>query len=132
MNPEMHPDSRMPVYPEPLMDKNENDPPVFDGDLTDFPLRMQTKLYNLWTLYSDLRRNTTLAKFLNSTDKKDDEERQYLRAITVITIDRLAKMLIETDLAQELTARGWYYNEPRKETQKEEGQCPPSSPEEEE
>jgi hypothetical protein len=101
-------DDRLPIYPQPLIEDNEHDPPKFDGDATDMPLRMKTKLYNIWTLYSDLRKNGTLANYLNKTTNKDDNERQYLKAILTITIDRLAKMLIDTNLSEELTEKGVY------------------------
>lgn len=107
MNPEASVDERLPVYPEGIIPESEHDPPKFEGDLEDMSLRMRTKLYNLWTLYSDLRKNGTLANYLNKVDDKDTEKK-YIKACMVITIDRLAKMLIDTNLAEELNCKGWY------------------------
>lgn len=107
MNAEASVDKRLPVYPEGLIPESEHDPPKYDGDTTDLNLRMRTKLYNVWTLYSDLRKNGTLANYLNKVDDKD-MEKKYIKACMVITIDRLAKMLIDTNLAEELNAKGWY------------------------
>jgi hypothetical protein len=100
MNPEQSVDERLPVYPEGIIPPSANDPPKFDGDLSDMSLRMRTKLYNVWTLYSDLRKNGTLANYLNKDSK--DKETKYVKACLVITIDRLAKMLIDTNLTEEL------------------------------
>lgn len=96
-------DSNKPVYPEPLLPKNEKyDFPCYEGDLTDLTERRNVKLYNVWQTYSNLRRNEQLIQLLEKT-KGDNEESKFLKLIIVLTIDRLGKILSDTNIVEEMT-----------------------------
>lgn len=96
-------DSNKPVYPEGLLPKNEKyDFPSYSGDLTDLTERRNVKLFNVWQTYSNLRRNEHLVKLLEMTDG-DDENTKFLKLIIVLTIDRLGKILSDTNIVQEMS-----------------------------
>lgn len=92
----------MPVYPEPLLDANSQyDIPSYEGDVNDLLERRNTKLFNLWTIWSDLRKNEELVKMLEAK-KADDKVKKYLKAILTITMDRMGKVLADTNIMEEL------------------------------
>lgn len=91
-----------PVYPEGILPADEKyDPPHYDGDMNDLTERMKVKLFNVWSVWSDLRKNETLVKMLHK-DSEDDNVKKYLKGCLTITMDRLGKMLADTNITQEL------------------------------
>lgn len=97
----MNIDSSIPVYPEGILpDNNEYDPPKYDGDETNVDERVRVKLYNLWTVWSDLRKNEELMKKLAIT--KCPKPELYLKNVLVQTIDRMGKMLADGNIVEEL------------------------------
>ena len=95
-------DPRIPLYPEGILPPNEKfDIPKFSGDSTNLTERRCVKLYNVWTVWSDLRRNERLVKVLEAK-KRDSDDIKYLKAITTIAIDRLGKALADTNIVEEL------------------------------
>lgn len=98
-------DPRVPEYPEGLLEPNPTfDIPSYEGDLDDLTERRNVKLYNLWTIWSDLRRNEKLIKMLEAKPK-ETEEKKYLKAILTITIDRLGKVLADTNIVEEICCK---------------------------
>ena len=96
-------DGNKPVYPEPLLPKNEKyDFPSYDGDLTDLTERRNVKLFNVWQTYSNLRKNEQLIQLLEKTEG-DNEETKFLKLIIVLTVDRLGKILCDTNIVEEMT-----------------------------
>jgi len=96
-------DTNKPVYPEGLLPANEKyDFPSYTGDKTDLTERRNVKLYNVWQTYSNLRKNEHLVKLLEKTDG-NDEDTKFLKLIIVLTVDRLGKILSDTNIVEEMT-----------------------------
>lgn len=111
---------RIPLYPEPLLEKNdEHDIPSYEGDMDDLTERRNVKLYNLWSVWSDLRGNEKLIKMLE-VDKKDKAELKYLKAMMTLTLDRMGKVLSDTNIIEELCIKA--------EKRSDGGQIPPCPP----
>lgn len=95
-------DQRIPLYPEGILPADpEFDIPSFDGDKTNLTLRRNVKLYNVWSIWSDMRRNEKLIKCLEAK-KRDNEDMKYLKAIVTIALDRLGKALGDTNIVEEV------------------------------
>ncbi len=93
---------RIPLYPEPLLEKNEeHDIPSFQGDMDDLTERRNVKLYNLWSIWSDLRQNEKLILLLEAK-KKDSADMKFLKAMMTLAIDRMGKVLADTNIVEEL------------------------------
>lgn len=96
-------DNNLPVYPEGVLPPHEKyDFPKYEGDMNDLNERRCVKLFNIWTHYSDLRKNEMLFKILNEAEEKD-EKIKFLKLIIVLTIDRLGKILSDTNISEELS-----------------------------
>lgn len=99
------PPDYLPCPPEPLLPSNEEfDIPPYKGDLNDLTERRNTKLYNLWTIWSDLRKNEELIKMLE-VNKKDTKELKFLKGILTIVMDRMGKVLSDTNIVEELCCK---------------------------
>lgn len=97
--------NRIPIYPEPLLEKNEeHDIPSFQGDMDDLNERRNVKLYNLWSVWSDLRQNEKLIQLLEAK-KKDSADTKYMKAMLTLTIDRMGKVLADTNIVEELCVK---------------------------
>lgn len=95
-------ENKMPLYPEPLLEKNEeHDIPGYEGDIDDLTERRNVKLYNVWSIWSDLRRNEKLITMLEAK-KKDGKDMVFFKAMMTLTIDRLGKVLCDTNIVEEL------------------------------
>lgn len=100
------PPDYLPCPPEPLLPENkEFDIPPYKGDLNDLTERRNTKLYNLWTIWSDLRKNEELINML-AVNKKDSKDMQFLKGILTIVMDRMGKVLSDTNIVEELCCKG--------------------------
>lgn len=94
--------NKIPIYPEPLLEDNpEYDLPKYTGDIFDLTERRNVKLYNLWSVWSDLRKNEKLIHLLE-VNKKDKDDIKFLKAMMTLTIDRMGKVLADTNLIEEL------------------------------
>jgi hypothetical protein len=99
-------DNYTPCYPDGVLPKDEKtDPPAYNGDVNDLTERRNTKLFNLWTLWSDMRTNQTLLASIEK-NTKDDDEKRYLKGLVVVFLDRMGKMLADTNLLEELKREG--------------------------
>lgn len=95
----------LPAYPEPLLDDNpEYDIPPYSGDVYDLTERRNVKLYNVWTVWSDLRKNERLLNLLQ-TSADDTEDMKYVKAMLTIAMDRLGKCLGHTNIVEELCVK---------------------------
>lgn len=95
-------DGRIPTYPEGILPVDEKyDIPPFKGDVNNLTERRNVKLYNLWTIWSDLRRNEKLITGLEA-NKKDSKDIEYLKAMMTIVIDRMGKVLADTNIVEEV------------------------------
>lgn len=98
-------ENKIPLYPEPLLEKNdEHDIPGYVGDLDDLTERRNVKLYNVWSIWSDLRRNEKLITMLEA-QKKDSKDTMFFKAMLTLTIDRLGKVLSDTNIVEELCVK---------------------------
>jgi len=96
---------RIPIYPEPLLEENEEyDLPKYTGDVKDLTERRNVKLYNLWSVWSDLRKNENLIQLLEA-NKKDNKDMKFLKAMMTLTIDRMGKVLSDTNIVEELCVK---------------------------
>lgn len=103
--PMQTPPDYLPCPPEPLLPADDKfDIPSYKGDLKNLTERRNTKLYNLWTIWSDLRKNEELIKLL-ATDKKDTKELKFLKGILTIVMDRMGKVLSDTNIVEELCSK---------------------------
>lgn len=91
-----------PHFPEGMLPENaEVDPPKYEGDTDDITERLRFKTFQVWNTWSSLITNERLIKSL-ALNKKDTDEVQYLKAIIVMTMDRLGKILGNTDIVGEM------------------------------
>ena len=98
-------DANIPAYPSGLLPDNEKyDPPRYTGDVKDLTLRRNVKIYNLWLLWSNLRKDEKLFEILQVGDKEEakDSPLFYLKSMMVLTLDRMGKILIDTNIVEEL------------------------------
>lgn len=99
------PPEYLPCFPEPLLPADEKfDIPSYQGDLEDLTERRNVKLYNLWTIWSDLRKNEELIKLLE-VNRKDCKTTKFLKGILTITMDRMGKVLSDTNIIEELVIK---------------------------
>lgn len=95
-------DKHMPHYPEGILPENkETDPPMYEGDMNDMTERLRFKLFQVWNTWSSLHTNETLVKKL-ALDTKDTEDIQYIKACIVLLLDRLGKILCNTEIVPEM------------------------------
>lgn len=97
-------DQNIPAYPSGLLPDNEKyDPPRYDGSLDDLTLRRNVKLYNLWLLWSNLRKDDKLFTMLQTAkDENQDTDMFYLKSMMVLSLDRMGKILVDTNIVEEL------------------------------
>ena len=93
----------MPVYPHALIRniKESDKPNPFEGDISDLNARKNYKLWETWKIFSDIRTNE---RFLHLLEKKDGEsdDMKELKYIFVLTLDRLGRILSNTNLFDEI------------------------------
>jgi hypothetical protein len=95
-------DKHMPHYPEGILPENkETDPPMYQGDMNDMTERLRFKLFQIWNTWSSLHSNEVLVKKL-ALNKNDSEDVQYIKACIVLLLDRLGKILSNTEIVPEM------------------------------
>ena len=95
-------DKNMPHYPEGILPENkETDPPLYEGDMDNMTERLRWKVFNVWTTWSSLHMNETLVKKLKLSPD-DSEDTQYIKACIVLLLDRLGKILSNTEIVPEM------------------------------
>jgi len=100
---ELTTDTNIPAYPSGLLPDNDKyDPPRYEGSLSDLTLRRNVKIYNLWLLWSNLRKDEELFKILDKKEGDDDKEKFYLKSMIVLTLDRMGKILVDTNIVEEV------------------------------
>lgn len=102
-------DANIPAYPSGLLPDNDKyDPPRYDGDQNDLTLRRNVKIYNLWLLWSNLRKDERLFELLQVGENEEahDSPLFYLKSLMVLTLDRMGKILVDTNIVQELNLDG--------------------------
>ena len=94
----------LPPYPQGFFEWTEDDIKQlkYGSDEKDINKRMGHKLYSTWLLWAEMRTNEKLMGLVNagSDDTKSDEF--YLKNIAVNVMDRLGKILSNTDITEEL------------------------------
>ena len=92
-----------PHFPEGILPpQEETDPAKYEGDVDDITERLRFKVFQVWNSWSSLMTNETLTKKLKLNDD-DSDDLKYLKACTVLFIDRLGKILADTDIVKEMT-----------------------------
>ena len=95
---------KLPPLPVPLYKANpKTDPIKFQGDKKDIPRRVAHKLYNTWLFWINLRCNERLENILKKESNQDSDE-FIIKATIVQILDHVAKLLIDGDLLEEITA----------------------------
>lgn len=74
----------------------------YKGEMTDYNARMKHKIYNFWFLYGQLCNNQKLIDFINKEEHNKKGEKHFLKNTIVNIVDRLSKILIITDLMEEI------------------------------
>lgn len=98
-------DANIPAYPSGLLPENPKfDPPRYDGPKDDLTLRRNVKLYNLWLLWSNLRKDEKLFEILQVGQKEEEKDSPlfYIKSMMVLTLDRMGKILVDTNIVEEL------------------------------
>jgi hypothetical protein len=91
-----------PHFPEGLLPVNEEtDPAKYEGDMENMTERLRFKTFQVWNSWSSLLTNETLIKKLALT-KEDSKDCQYVKACLVLFIDRVGKILADTDIVEEM------------------------------
>jgi hypothetical protein len=93
-------------YPEKLFEwsKEELDNIKFQGPCTDIPARLVHKCFQFWVLWSNLRNSEELIKIINEKSEKDSHDYK-LKLYMIQTIDKIGKILCNTNIVQELAFR---------------------------
>lgn len=92
----------LPAYPEGLLEVDDTrDPKRYEGVMDDLEERMRFKLYQVWSTWSILRMEESIIKSLMYNDK-DTEEVKKIKAWFILTIDRIGKILADTNIAEEI------------------------------
>lgn len=96
-------EKNLPHYPEGLLPINDElDPPKFEGDMDNMTERLRFKVFQVWNTWSSLHMNETLVKKLKLS-KDDSDDVQYIKACIVLLLDRLGKILSNTEIVPEMT-----------------------------
>jgi hypothetical protein len=93
----------LPPYPKDFMPWTEEDEERFKFEPSEESnINLKQKLFKVWVLWADLRSSKVVADMLNKApdDKESDEFKA--KGILVNIIDKLAKILNQTDLVKEL------------------------------
>lgn len=92
-----------PHYPEGILPAHpETDPAKYEGSIDDITERLRFKVFQVWNSWSSLMTNETLTKKVK-LDDKDSEDTTYIKACLVLFLDRLGKILGDTDIVKEMT-----------------------------
>lgn len=94
---------KLPPFPVPFRDYDADETSLrYSGPDSDYGARIMHKILYLWILWAQLRTSPALEKLLST--KADDEESDEHKAKGCIVdiIDRLAKVLSDTDLSDEM------------------------------
>lgn len=95
----------LPAYPEGLLDVDTTrDPKPYEGKTDDLEERMRYKLYQVWSTWSTIRLDEPLIKAL-MYNEKDTEEVKKIKAWFILTIDRIGKILADTNITEEIKGK---------------------------
>lgn len=93
---------RIPPLPVPLYGKLDHDPPHYDGDEKLIGRRAAHKLYNTWVFWVNLRTSEELDKLIQREEEDREGDAFKAKATIVQILDQLAKILIDTNLLEEV------------------------------
>lgn len=96
-------DEKLPPYPQPLRKPDPQvDPPQYQGELDDLKHRIRYKLLLLWFFYAKIRFNHKLETILAKPTEDHSSDEYLVKSCVVDILDELAKILIVTNLLEEL------------------------------
>jgi hypothetical protein len=93
---------KIPPLPVPLYKESEDDPKKYTGDKSKILDRVAHKLYNVWLFWLAVRCNDKLDAILQRETEDKESDEFVLKATIVQMIDRLAKILVDTNLLEEI------------------------------
>ena len=93
---------KVPPLPVALYGKLPNDPPKYDGDTKDVKRRAAHKLYNLWVFWINVRTSKDLDELLQREEEDKESDAFKAKATIVQILDQIAKVLVNTDLLEEV------------------------------
>ena len=103
-----HPDNKPTLPPMPcgILDWTEDEQKglIYSGDVNDKLRRMQHKLSFIWQDWGVIRNNERLIRIINEESDKDSDE-FFIKQSLVLWVDRLGKILGQTNIVEELTSK---------------------------
>lgn len=95
---------QLPPLPTPIHPWSDFDKEHFQysGEMNDFNGRMKHKLYSVWQTYGQLCNNQKLIDYINKEEHHKNGEKHFLKNTIVNIVDRLSKILTNTDIMEEL------------------------------
>lgn len=92
----------LPPIPHPFKKWSEHEEKFkYTGSVDDYNSRIHHKLYSMWIIWALLRTNEKIEKLCSQESDKESDE-FFLKATIVDIMDVIAKVLINTDLIDEL------------------------------
>lgn len=93
----------LPAYPLGIFEWNDDDRKFlqYTGEQSDIASRMSHKLWNCWLVWNFIRNDQKLIDMISESSEKDTDE-FYIRNSIVFVIDRLGKILGNTDIGEEI------------------------------
>lgn len=95
---------KIPPIPVALYGKLANDPPKYDGDLSNINRRVAHKLYNLWVFWVNIRTSKQLDELLQREETDLECDAFKAKATVVQILDHMAKALVNTDILEEVSS----------------------------
>ena len=95
---------KIPPIPVALYGKLANDPPKYDGDLSNINRRVAHKLYNLWVFWVNIRTSKQLDELLQREENDLESDAFKAKATVVQILDHMAKALVNTDILEEVSS----------------------------
>lgn len=93
---------KIPPLPVPLYGKLDHDPPHYEGDEKAIGRRAAHKLYNVWVFWLTIRTSEELDKLIQREEEDRESDAFKAKATIVQILDQLAKILIDTNLIEEI------------------------------
>ena len=97
-------DKKTPPMPSELFDWSEKDKEhlQFKGDLDNYVDRLKFKVFGCWMMWIDLVYNEKFTEIMGDEKYKEGSDEFFIRSVFVNMIDRLGKLLSNTDIVREM------------------------------
>lgn len=93
---------KLPPIPVQFYPWGDHDPVRYKGEPTDMKQRLYHKIFNVWVLWLNLRIHKQLDGILQEETQDKESVEYQLKNLLVSIMDAMAKILVDTDLKQEI------------------------------